>query len=252
MKNVKDFYLLFFWNVIAFFISWHIGSNYLITITLFSLIPSLYLTIKKPSLLYKTSITSITLTIPFVFFIDYFAHADGAWFNPSVIGIRLFNFPVDDFIWGFFFLYYGIVFYEYFFDNSKRNNFPKVFKTFTLVTFVSTLIFENILILYGDITIPYFYIIFAVLGMILVPIYVLKNHPLILNKVYKTTIFFWFWGALYEYVANIKQNWFFPGHHFVGHVTILNVTIPFEEFLFVLLWAPTLICLYEIIADDSK
>jgi hypothetical protein len=252
-KNTKnDFIILILWNIIAFALSFAIGINYLITAILFFLIPSLYISFKNKKLIKKSTIFSVLFTVPIVFIFTYLAHKDGAWQNYSIINLYIFDlYPIDDFFWGIFYVYYMVIFYEYFFDKNKQQ-IPSIFYKLIRILTIATLLFLLLIVLIPGFYIPYIYIIGVLTLFIILPYIILTKYKKIQRKLVTFSLYFFYMFMLYEYVANIKDNWSFPGQHFIGYFTILNVSFPLEEFLWALLAAPAVIVYYEFFADDRK
>lgn len=114
-----------------------IQADYLGTIIIYAGIPSLYLSLKRPELIRKTAIYSFFAGLPVVFITDYLAHVSNTWYEPSVLGVRVLDtFPLDIAIWGFLYVYFIIVFYEYFFDKDrdKKSFSPRVKYEFYLIS----------------------------------------------------------------------------------------------------------------------
>lgn len=63
-------------------------------------------------------------------------------------------------------------------------------------------------------------------------------------------LFFFIPHILAEYIAMTKNNWWFPGNHFIGYVSTAGITIPLEELGWILLFIPATIAVYELLADD--
>lgn len=256
-KNSRqtDFWLLFFWNIVAFGLSFVIGFNYLITAFLFFVIPSLYLSYKRKDLIKKTAIVSLVFTITLTFIVDYLVHQDGGWQNFSVINFYLFDsFPIDDFLWGYLYFYYIFIFYEYFFDRDRNKaKISTKFKYLEIGAIVSNMIFILAIILFPDkIKLPYAYTFLVVFYAVIFPIILFQKEKKIFSNIIKTGLFFSFLSILYEYVANVMGNWTFPGNNFLGFVTILDVTFPLEELFWLIFTVPAMLIYYEFFADDGK
>lgn|SRR3989338_6142471 len=245
---------LAFWNILAFFISYSIGHNYLITGAFFLGIPAVFLSWMRPSIIKKTSAVSLVFVIPLVTIASYLAHKDGSWYDVTVTGVRFFDaYPLDDFIWGFLYAYFIIAFYEYFFEHEKVLRTPKIFSKYWKIALSISVLFSVFVWLFPElVVVPYFYIWFVLLMMILLPGLILAYHPTILEKITKTGLYFLFLSLLHEYVAVTNGNWFFPGQHFIGYVELFDARIPFEEFLWLLLAVPAVLCYYEFFADDRR
>ena len=240
--------MLFIWNIPAFILSLHIGYNYIITALLFFGIPAGYLSWQNKKL--AKSVTSIALTfiIPLTFIADYLAHADGAWQNISVTGVKLLGvYPIEDFLWGFLYFYYVIIFYEYFFNGTlqkirKLNNIYS-----TKIPLISVAVFTLFILLFSNkIRVPYFYTLWLLSCFVVIPILIYFKRREIIKDSLKITLVSWFAGGLYEYAAHLMHNWVFPGKHFIGHIQILGANFPVEELMFLLLNVPAMIAYYEL------
>lgn len=259
MSNKKskkfDYWLLFIWNVPAFFLSLLIGFNYLISATLFFIVPAVYLAIKKPEAIKKTALASVIILMPFTIMLDYLGHKDGSWLNFSITGIRIMgSFPIEDFVWAFVIIFYTIQFYEYFFDTDKKKTvIPKKLYIFNAIAAIITVCFIVLIVFTdGNIIIPYFYAFAVLIFMIIFPALIISENKKIFNGIIMTTIFFMFLWIPYEYIANALHQWEFPGKHFVGYVTLFDVIFPFEELMWIILCAPATLAYYELFADDLK
>ena len=254
MTRLNEIWLLILWNIIAFLISYTYGNNYLITAFYFFVIPSIYLSIRRPIIIRKISLVSFILVIPAVTIVSYFAHIDGSWYNPSVIGIRFFDaYPLDDFIWVFLYFYYILAVYEYFFEREKILTLPKKFINFEFIGLILSFVF-TIYVYWREIpiTISYFYLWIVIILFLFLPGLIFAFHPKVFIKAIYTGLFFIPLSFLYEYIANIKGNWFFPGNNFIGYVQLPGVSFPLEEFFFLFLAVPALVACYEFLADDKK
>src|SRR3989338_10990938 len=155
-----EFWLLIIWNIPAFFISTYLVTNAVLTVFLFAGVPALYLSFRKPALVRKLSVATFVLILPLVAVIDYFAHTDGSWYNPSsFFDFRMLGvYPVDDFLWGFIYFYYIVIFYEYFYEKERKLHYPGIFKKFLLGGVTVSILFTAFLYVTGYVfQIPYFY-----------------------------------------------------------------------------------------------
>jgi hypothetical protein len=253
MKTYEIWFLLF-WNVIAFLLSLTLGVNYLASGFLFLGLPSIYLTLRKPQIFRKLFTVAATFTVSGTAILSYLAHKDGSWYNPSMFGIRVLNaYPIDDFLWGFMFFYYAIAFYECFYEKDKTLVLPKKFSRSWKIAFGSATVFSLLAYAFPQyLEFPYFYIILILVAIVGLPWTLLSLHQSLIPKIVKAGAFFLPVAVCYEYVANLNGNWFFPGTHFIGYVTLGSVRFPLEEFLWVLLVGPAILCYYELMACDEK
>lgn len=256
MSRIKklELWVLVLWNIPAFILSYYYGSNYIITALLFFGVPAAYISVKRENLIKKITTVSLVMSIPAVTVIDYLAFKDGSWYNPSTVGIHFFGaYPVDDFLWAFLCFYYVIGVYEYFFERERILKVSKKFIGFEKVGLIASVLFSAFLYFSGDVVIiPFFYIKMIGIILLFIPMIIFLAHPKIFAKALYTGLLFVPLFILYEYVANIKENWFFPGTNFIGYVQFLNVSIPLEELLWLLFFAPAVVAIYEFLADDDR
>jgi hypothetical protein len=245
-----DYWILFLWNIPAFFLAMHYGTNYLISAFLIAGIPAIYLTFRRPALFYKIGKVSLFLSVISVMIVSYLGHLDGSWYDPSQFARILGVYPVEDFVWGFMYFYYMLTFYEYFYEKEKKLILPKRFRKYVAGGLILTFLFSLIAYFKPSLfLIPYFYAFFLIICLFLTGC-AFSKYPKLIIKILKTDLFFILPHFVGEYVAMTNHNWFFPGKHFIGYVSAAGITIPLEEFLWILVLVPTIIVFYEIIADD--
>lgn len=255
LSKKLDLPIILIWSFCAFLLSFGVGVNYLITIFLFSVVPSVYLVWRdRGRALSKTLIFSLVFSIPCLLIIDFLAHKDGSWLNFSTLGLTMFGtYPLDDYLWAVFYIFYFIYFYEYFYDGDHiKRKLPKVFRTFTFIAIILSLLFVIATAYFPGLVIPYFYAWFIFMMVLFFPVIILIRHRISHEAIIKTSLFFIIPSLLYEYVANVMGNWVFPGHHFIGHISMFGVTYPLEEFLWILFIVPAMLAYYEYFADDRR
>ena len=183
--------------------------------------------------------------------VSYLAFRDGAWYDPSYSRLAFGVFSFEDFIWGIFYFYYILGFYEYFYEKEKNLTFPKNFKANVKVTLAVGFLFLITAYFFPEFfIIPYFYPLFVLIVFILIPWWLFYKQQNLIVKSIKVGIFILIPHLIGEYIAAVNNNWWFPGDHFIGYVTALGITIPLEEFLWIILAVPAIIAYYEFIADD--
>lgn len=249
-----EFWLLFAWNIVAFVLSYKFGSSQIISAGFFLGLPAAYLSLRKPQMVKKAILFSIIFTLPLVIIGNYLAYKNDVWMMDSLTGIKAFDtYPVEDFGWGFMYIYYIITFYEYFFETEKVYKFPKIFGYFLKGSILSSVLFSLFLLFSSpQIKIPYLYLLIDCFFLLLPPVLIVLNNLKILNKLLKIQVFAFLPGLLYEYIALTNYNWAFPGTQFIGQVKLFAVIFPFEELLWLMLAVPATVAYYEFFADDRK
>lgn len=251
-----DYLVVLLMPVLATFITIYFQTSLLVSIILFFIVPSVYLTIRDPRFIKKVLIT-ILCSIPFTVIIDYFAIKDGSWWLYTISSIRFFGIPIEDFIWNASWLCFVIIFYEYFIDQSHRvkdSPINKRYKYLIIGWFSALFIFTLLFIFFEKyLVIHYFYIIFTVI-LGLIPLFlILLKRPSLLYKYSKAMIYFFSISLLHEIAALSANQWYFPGEHFIGWVQLFQFRFPFEEFfLWMILGAACLLAWYEYFVDDTK
>jgi len=247
--------LIFLYFLFAAFLSLSIKANYLVSIFLFAGIPSLYLSIRNPKIIKKTILYSFFAGLPITFLTDYLAHVSHSWYEPSVIGVRVLNtFPIDLFIWAFFYIYFIVAFYEYFFDKDRnKKNFSHNTKYLFLLVASLLSIFGIIYSLNKELlVVRYFYIIFIVTAFIIPSVLVLYRYPRLLKKIVLQGLYFFVLSIIVEFTALQLGQWFFIGNNYIGFIEIFKIRFPLEELLWLIFAVPAYLCLYEYFADDRK
>ena len=250
-----DFWILFLWNFVAFYLSYSFSSNYLISALFFFVLPMCYLLYKNTRLARNPLLFAFIFSVPALFITDYLSHIDGSFLNYSILGIRLFDlYPIEDFLWAIiYFLYIG-TFYEYFFDDdrSRRKKLPRRFYLFAAVGITASALFVAAIFVFKVIHIPYFYISAVFVLFLLLPTLVLVQHREIFDGIMRAGLFFAVLSILYEYASLHNGEWAFPGDNFIGWVTLFDVAFPFEELLWLIFAAPAYLVYYEFFADNLR
>jgi len=217
-------------------------------------IPSLYLICKLPEFSKKCIVESAVLTIPMVFIIDYIGHVSKVWYeSSSEIGVRLFNvIPIETFIWGFIYLYFIIIFYEYFFDRSKVKRFSKNFKK-ELILFIALLFgFLIVLVLNNNLLIINHFYIYLSLGFFLIVFIGFLRYPKLFNKIVLTEIFLFIPWIIHEIISLESHHWIFTGNNYLGYIQIFQYQFPLEELWWLIIVVPAVLLWHEYFVDNCK
>jgi len=257
-RETIDLVLILLWPIIAAIISFLIKPNALGSVILFLAIPSLYLSIRGKEYIKKVFLFSLVISIPVMIVLDYIAQITGAWlmYPYSVLPFKLFGLiTLEVILWAFFTCFLIIMFYEYFLDRhiTKKLWKPKMkyLLMLILISFVIFLVF--LFALPGFLNIPYFYLIWGTI-LLLIPFLIqLFKYPKTTSKFFLAAAYFFYLHFIYEITALKLGWWKFPGKEFIGWVSIFGVSFPLEEliFWFILLALATL-SFYEFFDDDEK
>jgi hypothetical protein len=222
---------------------------------LYTLIPSLYLILRKKKNFWKIFWAVIVLGVIFGFVFDFIVTLNDGWIVPRLVfPFRLFGFyPVFDDILGFMLMtLFIVVFYEHFLDDEKNKRISRNLK-WLLVASLAGLVFMFIIYFInpGLLKLPYIYLITG-LAAIIFPLLFSLNRPRFLNKVLRVSAFFFAVWFIAELVALKTGGWIFPGKY-IGMVEVFGLRFPFEELFFWMLWyAATVVSYYECFIDDKK
>jgi len=196
------------------------------------------------------------IVIPMVFIFDYLAYVDQTWFVPnSAYRFLGGSIPIEDAIWTILWVYYGVMFWEYFLDTEKRRRlFPKSIRNLLLFAgFLFTSFFFLYFFYREQLYIPYFYLILGITFGFIPLGYVLWRYPRLLPKLLIIGVYFFAVSLLTEIVGLRQYHWYFGGTHYLGYFNVFGHKLPYDEILF---WwgigVPAMICWYEFFADDRQ
>ena len=255
-KRLVDILLLILFPIVATVLVWIFELNFFASTLLFFGAPSLYLSLKKPGLVKKSFLFALLLGTPMIFIFDYPAYIDQVWFVPNSAFRFLGNsIPIEDVIWTYLWVYFAVIFWEYFLDSGKaKDRFSSNLRY--LVIFLSSLLTGFFLLYFFKtdvLYIPYFYLK-AGAALVILPVgAVLLKFPRLLRKVLIIGLYFFMVSFLHEYVGLRNYHWYFEGSHYLGTTTLAGHLIPYDEIIF--WWAlavPGIICWYELFADNQR
>lgn len=255
-KKHVDLILLFVWQILSAGVSYIFKANFFVSTTLFYVLPSIFLSFREPKSIVKTLKFS-AVGLPILLITDWIAVSTGTWYFPtSIFKWRLFGVTVFEVVlWLFVYIYFVVVFYEYFVDRKDYpNKHRKLFKYFVVATVVLFMLFILSVLLTGTfIKVPYIYLIFGVVFCFIPIPLILYKFPNLLSKLITVTVFFVTTSFLWEIVALKLNQWTFPGHYFVGWIEIFNVRFPLEELtVWIVFGSVSVVLLYEYFYDDMR
>lgn len=254
--NRIDAYFLVLFPVISAFLTEFFHLNFLVATLLFFGFPSLYLSIKKPSLVKRALIFAGGLFIPASIVLDSPAYFDRTWFVPNSVFRFVGNsVPIEDVIWIFLWFYFAVIFWEYFLDTSRPNlKISSHVKYLILIVIGFTSVYFLFYFLKPELLyIKYYYLKLGVIFMLVPLLGVILKFPKLTRKIFIAAVYFFMVSFLAEFVGLREGHWNFPGEHFLGVMFLSGHRIPYEEIIF--WWAlgvPGLMCWYEFFIDDQK
>lgn len=251
-----DLILMIVFPIAAIILSMGLNLNYLLSTILFFGVPSLYLSIRKKSLIKKTTIFSFLFIIPISIIIDYLGIRDNSWWVPqTVFGMRFFGgIPFEDLVWSFLIAYFVVSFYEFFLDRKDEPGVKKHMNYLiggTLIVFFIFIIF--LIVSPGILHVPYAYLWMGILTVIAPLITFLSFFPKLIGRYTILGAYFFFVTLLQEIATLHLNNWQFLGTNFIGWFELFGYRFPVEEFiLYISLMAAAIAVYYEFFDDDQK
>lgn len=246
------------WPVIASWLSFTLSLNAFLSPFIFFGVPALLLSFYKPTRV-KQALLASACMLPFMAIIDYVAQNTHTWLWPlpaSIIPFKLFGVvSVEVLLWIFLHVYVVILYYQYFYE--KKYIFVlwnKRVKELVIATLILFVVFIALVFLVpGLLLIPYWYLVFGIVAIVPVVILEEMRYPLIFLKLLKVAIYFFYLNLAYEFTALKIGWWSFPSRQFLGHISFLGVTMPFEEFFFwLMLLTLAILSYYEYFFNREK
>ncbi len=239
---------------LAFFLSLVFNFNFATSTFLFFVVPSFYLSIKRPALIKKSLIFSLVMGVTALFLLDYMAFADNLWFVPNSAWRFLDRaIPIEDGLWVISWMYSVTIWYEYFLNKGK-SKISSNFKYLLLILVTLLVGFFAFYFGYRDfLTQRYFYVKLGIVFLIVPMFLVLRQYPKLIWKLIPLTIYFFFVSFLTEYVGLRNYQWFFGGQNYLGTTHLVGKILPYDEIIFWwTLGAPGLICWYRYFVEDKE
>lgn len=232
------------------------STSLLLEVLMFFGLPPLYLFLRDPSIIKKTVLFSLVPWWPLTIVWEYLVFVDRTWFVPSMFRLFRESLPLEDIFWGILFLVYGIAVWEHFFNESKLKErlFNSKFKYLVGFLYVSLFFFMVLYYFRPEVLyVPYFFAWLGTLFCVIPIIFFLLKNPKMFKKLMLVGMYFFLPFSLMDYTALTKNQWWFPGRHYLGTVMFFGHVLPWDEILFFwILSMPALVCWYEYFADDEK
>lgn len=250
-KEINRIRLLFlFYPVFALLLSFLIEAGFFVSTLIFLGVPSLILSFKNKNLIKKCAFFSAAFGIPLTIIIDYLHTATRTWFIPKpVFTFRLFGVnTIDMVLWGFFYAYLVVMYYEYVHNHDFKGTLNLNRKSLIIFWFASLFIFLTLLVFKNKLmNIGYVYLSIGLMLGILPIATVLLKFPSLFVNFFKTGIYFFYFNFIYEITALKLGQWTFPGTKYIGFVNIFGIRFPFEElFFWITLGAVSILALYKL------
>ncbi len=250
-----DLILLILAIPVLAFLQYHFNLDFLYGSIIFYGIPALYLSYRAKEHVLRSLVFGIVFGVIAGFIADFIITASGSWVVNSTVLPKIFNIlPLDDLVWGFLFVYYIIMFYEYFVDRNRSyvENSLNNFLMYSLVISANVILLlyafnENLFSLGNP------YLILGIPAFVIFPILVIIKNPRYLSRFIGVGVFFFFHSLVFESISTSLGYWSFPASNYIGWVSIFDTGFPLEEFLFFpVLFAFATLCVYEVFYDYRR
>jgi len=216
-------------------------------------IPSIYFAVNLKGYGKKIEIEATILGFFMVFVFDLIAHSSNSWYVPGVLGMRVLGkFPIDEFVFAFFYLFAIFTLYGTFFDKSK---IKKISKSFKKLVYFGSFLLLLVLILHTVspqlLEVPYFYL-FMIMIFLITTAVGFACYPKIAGKISLLSTYLFLPAIAYELVALELGHWYFEKGYHIGYVNILNYSFPLEELFFFPLAVTSILVLHEAFGDNKR
>ena len=224
---------------------------------LFFVVPSIYLFIRKsknPKRIFSTVLIGTIAS----FILDFLAEFNGAWawapYGQLIFKNKILGYVTPDvMIWFIFWIFLTVVFYEHFFEHEKSDKISYRFK-YSVASIIGILALLIFLYLYypSFLYFRYAYLLIGIFFGAAPLISVLWRNPKLIIKFMKASVFLVFLFLSFEITALKLNQWRFPGEY-IGQISLLGVSFPFEEFFFWILMSTAIsLSYYELFVDDER
>lgn len=255
-RRTTIFFIL--WPILAAFISLIINAKLYTSMALFFVLPGLFLSYLKPSLIRKISFFSLIAAVALGSLFDYIMEVTGGWAigRSEFPNVWFLNYiSLIQIIWLFLYVYMVIFFYEIYFDKEKKTALYPKMKPFILLMggvfgFVVLSHFFAPSLLYINL----FYLKAGVVLFLLPAVAILLKFPRLYGKSLKVASYFFYSTFIYEMTALELNHWTYPdATQFAGFIHIYQYSFPIEElFFWIMIGGLAIITWYEYFDDDLK
>lgn len=250
--------IILLWPVAAAALSILFNAQFYLSLFLFYVVPSIFLSWSHPHLIKKSIIFALIFGIPVSFFVEYVMELTGSW---VLIRMELPHFWIIEYVsliqivWGVIYGYFIVIFYEAFFDRSVAK---VIYPRTKFLMLLGILLISSVTIAHfffpSFLHIEYFYLKVGIVMALLPIVGIIIRSPSLVKKFIKIGSYFLYSSLLYEIIALRLNHWGFPNKEkFIGYVTIFGESFPIEELVFwMILTALAVLSYYEYFDDDGK
>jgi len=232
---------------------WPLISSYLVSVLQLSFVSSMFVFLGFPSLLLtivlkqkakKSWAFSLVMGVPLAIIIDYMMEIKEAWvLGESFFGsLRLFNYVfIEQIPWLALFAFLVVGFYQYFsgeYDGLevKRASLKVLglWHGFLMILFMTAWAYFPEILKQN-----YAYLKIGIVFGLLPILYAFINYPKMLLHFAIPVIYFFYFSLTYELISLNQGHWAFPNKsQFIGHLSILGHSFPYEEMVFWIILGP--------------
>jgi hypothetical protein len=220
----------------------------------FTLLPVAYLGYRKKKNWKKIIVSTLVFGALFGFGFEFMMEYNKAYavissaFPFKILGIL----PLDNVLGHMMMTCLTVTFYEHFIDREIHHHISRHLKYAVLPAAAVISMFIIFYFIHPNVLAMKYPYLYAGLAAILPPIYLAYRKPKFIKNMAETAIYFFFLYFVIEIIAVNFDYWIYPGNNYVGWVTFLNITFPFEElFFWMMFYAATLVSYYELFVDTE-
>ncbi len=219
----------------------------------FTILPALYLGYRDKKNWRKIIIATLIFGMLFGFFFELIQEFTRSYsvvsqVFPKILGIV----PIDNVLGHMMMTFLTLTFYEHFVDRKKSRHISKRV-IFALILAGAANVAALLLLRFMPAALitpyPYFFMGICAISF---PIFLGMTRPIFIRDMAVSSIYFFFLYLIIEIFAVKLKWWIYPGNNYVGYVSILGISFPFEElFFWMMFYAASLISYYELFIDEE-
>ncbi len=243
-NQLVDLGLMVLWPLIAALTTAVFSLSFIAAMVLFLGLPCVYLSVRLGQKIGRSLLFSTVMGVPLAIVIDYLMEVTSAWVvSESAFGdFRLFDHVfVEQIPWLVAFAFLTVLVYRRFVGQSQDSTLKRM--PFSWFVAWHSAVFIGFVALWAinpqALVLDYAYL---KVGMVLgaAPLlYVALTSPSLLRRFIVPTLFFAWYSGIYELISLDQGHWAFPDPtQFVGWITVVGHTLPFEEILFWMVLGP--------------
>lgn len=228
-----DIGLLVTWVIVPPIVLLLINGNFFISCLLYLVLPSIYFSIRVPTMIFQSLLVATMTMLPMIIF-DYLAFLNKTWAVSSIFSIRFFEFiPIEDFFFTFWAVYVVIMGFNYFFPKLIINkiNINHLKNAINIILFFFGLFLIFYFINSKLMVVSYYYFWLVLIVFLLPTIILFVLYPDYRKPVLFIVGYTLFLMLPYEIVANMLGFWSFPSIEYLGMVHLFGQIFPVEEFV---------------------